>query len=109
MMSTQEITQTLLSAVGAHEALIRAHADEAEQHRRLSRPVVDSLADTGLFRMYTPRTLGGLEVEPLTFYRVVEALARSSRRPGACCWDCYLSNGPSCCGDLRKSTACATA
>jgi alkylation response protein AidB-like acyl-CoA dehydrogenase len=67
---------TLLSAVRRLEPLIREHADEAERNRRLSQPVVTALAEAGIFRMYTPRSLGGLEVEPLTFYRVVEALAR---------------------------------
>jgi alkylation response protein AidB-like acyl-CoA dehydrogenase len=66
----------LLGAVRRLEPLIRAHADETERQRRLSSPVVTALAEAGIFRMYTPRALGGGEVDPLTFFRVVEAIAR---------------------------------
>jgi alkylation response protein AidB-like acyl-CoA dehydrogenase len=76
----------LLDAVRTLEPLIRKHADEAEQHRRLPQPVVTALAEAGLFRMYTPHTLGGLEVDPLTFYRVVEAMARIDGSTAWCVW-----------------------
>ena len=39
-------------------------------------PVVRALTDAGIFCMCVPRVLGGLEVPLLTFYRVVEAVAR---------------------------------
>ena len=74
----------LLSAVQGLEPLIRAHADEAERNRRLSPVVVTALAEAGIFRMYTPCTLGGFEIEPLTFYRVVEAIARIDGSTGWC-------------------------
>jgi alkylation response protein AidB-like acyl-CoA dehydrogenase len=73
-----------LRAVRGLEPLIREHADAAEQQRRLSQPVVTALAEAGIFRMYTPHALGGFEVEPLTFYRVVEALARIDGSTGWC-------------------------
>src|SRR5215475_4463406 len=76
----------LLSAVHRLEPLIREHADEAERNRRLSQPVVTALAEAEIFRMYTPRTLGGLEVEPLTFYRIVEAIARIDASTAWCVW-----------------------
>jgi alkylation response protein AidB-like acyl-CoA dehydrogenase len=80
----------LLTAVGHLEPLIRAHADEAERNRRLSAAVVTALADAGIFRMYTPQTLGGLEVDPLTFYRVVEAIARIDGSTG---WCVFIAGG----------------
>jgi indole-3-acetate monooxygenase len=82
----QEGSEMLLSAVQVHEPLIRAHADESEQNRRLSQPVVRALAEAGFFRLYTPRSLGGLEVDPLTFYRVVEAIARIDGSTAWCVW-----------------------
>ena len=36
--------------------------------------------------MYTPHTLGGWEVDPLTFYRVVEALACIDASTAWCVW-----------------------
>lgn len=74
----------LLNTVSQLAPLIRQHADEAERHRRLSQPVVTALAEAGIFRMCTPRALGGFEVQPLTFYRVVEALACLDGSTGWC-------------------------
>lgn len=84
MMTAQEAPETLLNAVRTLEPLIRQHADEAECNRRLAQPVVHALAEAGLFRMCIPQTLGGLEVSPLTFYRVVEAVARIDGSTGWC-------------------------
>ena len=74
----------LLTAVRQLAPLIRQHADEAEANRRLSQPVVKALAQAGVFRMCTPHALGGFEVHPLTFYRVVEAIARLDGSTGWC-------------------------
>jgi alkylation response protein AidB-like acyl-CoA dehydrogenase len=76
--------ETLLEAVYMLAPLIRQHADEAERARRLSQPVVTGLAQAGVFRMLTPHVLGGLEVPPLTFYRVVEEVARLDGSTGWC-------------------------
>jgi indole-3-acetate monooxygenase len=80
----------LLATVQGLEPLIRSHADEAERDRRLSPAVVTALAEAGIFRMYTPRTLGGFEVDPLTFYRVVEAIARIDGSTG---WCVFIAGG----------------
>jgi alkylation response protein AidB-like acyl-CoA dehydrogenase len=67
---------TLLAAVREIAPTIRAHSDEAERERRLSAPVVTALRDTGLLRMATPRSLGGLETDPVTRALVVEEVGR---------------------------------
>ena len=82
---TQQLDM-LLNAVRTLEPLIRKHADEAERNRRLSQPVVAALAEAGLFRLYMPRTLGGFEVDPLTFCRVMEAIARIDGSTAWCVW-----------------------
>jgi len=74
-VKTQQL-DTLINSVRSLEPLIREHADEAEQNRRLSQPVVAAFAEAGLFRMFVPHRLGGLEVAPLTLYRIVEEVAR---------------------------------
>jgi indole-3-acetate monooxygenase len=66
---------TLLEAARRIAPVIREHADEAERERRLSPPVLAALHDTGLLRMCTPRSLGGLEVDPLTRALVIEEIA----------------------------------
>jgi len=77
-------SNALLDAVHGLEPLIREHADDAERNHRLSQPVVAGLAKAGLFRMLTPQRLGGFEVPPLTFFRVVEETARIDGSTGWC-------------------------
>jgi alkylation response protein AidB-like acyl-CoA dehydrogenase len=50
-------------------------APEAESRRALSEPLIDALADAGLFRLCVPTAVGGLEVHPHTLTGVVQALA----------------------------------
>lgn len=54
----------------------REHSEEAERERRLSQPVLKALRETGLVRMTTPRSLGGLETDPLTRALVGEVIGR---------------------------------
>jgi alkylation response protein AidB-like acyl-CoA dehydrogenase len=56
--------------------IIREHSQEAERERRLSQPVLKALRETGLLRMNTPRSLGGLETDPVTRALVVEEIGR---------------------------------
>ena len=58
-----EVDASLLDAACDIAPLIREHSAEAERERRLSQPVLDALRETGLLRMTTPRTLGGLETD----------------------------------------------
>jgi indole-3-acetate monooxygenase len=88
-INTANVDQ-LLRAVHTLEPMIRAHADEAERNRRLSPVVVTALAEAGIFRMYTPRTLGGFEIDPLSFYRIVEAIARIDGSTG---WCVFIAGG----------------
>jgi alkylation response protein AidB-like acyl-CoA dehydrogenase len=67
--------KTLLEAARNIAPVIRDHNEEAEREGRLSRPVLDALYETGLLKMFTPRSLGGLEVSPITRARVTEEIA----------------------------------
>jgi alkylation response protein AidB-like acyl-CoA dehydrogenase len=84
MSTAENSSDGLLSPIRAIESVIRQHADEAEKNHRLSQAVVDALGQAGLFRMWIPKTLGGLEVSPLTAYRAIEEVARLDGSTGWC-------------------------
>ncbi len=66
---------TLIEAARRIAPVIRDHRDEAERERRLSPPVLAALHEAGLLRMCTPRSLGGLETDPLTRALVIEEIS----------------------------------
>ena len=55
---------------------LAAGAEESDRAGRLARPSLAALRDAGLLRLYVPRALGGLEVDPLSHAQVQEELAR---------------------------------
>src|SRR6516225_11895521 len=65
----------LIEAARCIAPVIRDHKEEAERERRLSAPVLAALHDAGLLRMCTPRSLGGLEADPLTRALVIEEIS----------------------------------
>ena len=67
---------SLIDAAREIAPIIRKHSEEAERERRLSQPVLQALRETGLLRMTTPRSLGGLETDPVTRALVVEEIGR---------------------------------
>jgi alkylation response protein AidB-like acyl-CoA dehydrogenase len=71
-----EVDTTLIDAAREIAPIIRAHSDEAERERRLSAPVLQALRETGLVRMTTPRSLGGLETDPVTRALIGEEVGR---------------------------------
>ncbi len=66
----------LIDAAREIAPIIRAHSEEAERERRLSQPVLKALRETGLLRMTTPRSLGGLETDPVTRALIGEEIGR---------------------------------
>jgi alkylation response protein AidB-like acyl-CoA dehydrogenase len=66
----------LLARVDAIEPLIVAHRSEAEAQGDLSASVVEALQRTELVNLFLPRSLGGVELDPVSCAQVVHAVAR---------------------------------
>ena len=58
--------------------------EEAERVRHLSPALGDTLADAGLYRLYLPRAVGGLELPPATAFEVIEVLSKADGSVGWC-------------------------
>jgi alkylation response protein AidB-like acyl-CoA dehydrogenase len=61
--------ESLLDTVRYVEPVLRAHSADAERERRLPSAVAAAMRDCGLYQMWRPKALGGLEVDPLTLTR----------------------------------------
>lgn len=62
----------------------RALRDETERQRRLPPPLVDALVAAGLFRLWVPRELGGVEADPRSLVETVEVLSAADGAVGWC-------------------------
>jgi alkylation response protein AidB-like acyl-CoA dehydrogenase len=80
--------------VEAVEPVIRQYAQQAEETRRLPQPVADAMIDAGLFRMFVPRELGGLEIDAPSGYRILERIAQIDSAAGWVLQICAHSSAP---------------
>jgi indole-3-acetate monooxygenase len=80
--------QPLVRAAVALQPMLREYHDELEREQRLPRPLFEQLREAGFYKMVIPRSLGGLQADPLTYLRVVERLAEGAGSVG---WN--LGNG----------------
>jgi indole-3-acetate monooxygenase len=87
-MATDITVDSLLDRVMEIAPIIREHAAEAEAKRRLSPSVVEAMLRAGLYSMSHSQAFGGLEVDPITMFRVVEEVARHD---SAAAWNLQLS------------------
>ncbi len=74
-MSGRPRAERLLDAVRALGPLVEAERASLDRDRALSVPLVEALVDAGLFRLWTPRRLGGAELDPVSGLRVIAAVA----------------------------------
>jgi len=73
----------LHAAIGLAEQ-IRTASDEIERGRRLPPGIAAAKKEAGVFGMAMPRVWGGPELDPLTQFRVIEALAMAEGSVGWC-------------------------
>jgi indole-3-acetate monooxygenase len=75
--------QTVISRAEAVRTAVAAASDEIESTRRLPPELLDRLHEAGLFRLLLPRSSDGIETDPLTFFHVMETIARAD---GSTAW-----------------------
>jgi alkylation response protein AidB-like acyl-CoA dehydrogenase len=80
--------QPLVQAAAALQPVLRKYHDEIEREQRMPRALFEQLREAGFYKMVIPRSLGGLQLDPLTYLRVVELLAEGAGSVG---WN--LGNG----------------
>ena len=74
--------QPLVQAAAAMQPVIRGFQQEIEREQRMPKALVEQMQAAGFYRMVIPRSLGGLQVDPLTYLRVVELLAEAAGSVG---------------------------
>jgi len=63
---------------------VEAASNEIERERRLPPALLDQLHEARLFRLLLPRSSNGIETDPLTFFHVIETIARGDASTAWC-------------------------
>jgi alkylation response protein AidB-like acyl-CoA dehydrogenase len=63
---------------------LEAAAEEIERRRELPEPIVEALVEHGLFRLLLPRSLGGAELPPAAYVKVIEEVAKHDASTAWC-------------------------
>ncbi len=81
--------QRLVAKARNLQSLIRQHAQQGEEDRRVPQPVIDALQDAGLFHISIPKRLGGQGANFRTF---IDAIAEIAEADGGTAWAAALLN-----------------
>jgi alkylation response protein AidB-like acyl-CoA dehydrogenase len=76
--------QTVILRAKAVVPAVAAVSNEIESERRLPPALLDKLHEAGLFRLLLPRSSNGIETDPLTFFHVIETIARADASTAWC-------------------------
>ena len=71
----KETLETLLSGVSSVSSDIEQYSDWAEHNRRLHQKSFSAIVKAKVPRLFLPKSLGGLEIDPVTCARVCEEIA----------------------------------
>jgi alkylation response protein AidB-like acyl-CoA dehydrogenase len=78
------LAEDVVAAASKLAPLILANREEGERIRHVPPVVANALAEAGLLQMHLPRSMGGLELSPLTVFRAIEELSRADGSIGWC-------------------------
>src|SRR5579862_4726695 len=77
------LAQTYLERARELKPMLAAASDTIEAARGVTPEIVDAMIERGIFRMLLPRSIGGAELDPLTYTAVLEILAQGD---GSTAW-----------------------
>lgn len=72
----------VLAAAAELRPVIRCYQEQIDREQRLPPPLVAQIQAAGLYRLLLPREIGGLEVDLLTYFRVVELVSEGDGSVG---------------------------
>jgi indole-3-acetate monooxygenase len=81
--SDATLEQTYIERARELQPMLRAAGDEIERRREVTPEIVEAMKERGIFHMLLPRSLGGAELDPLTYTAVLELLAQAD---GSTAW-----------------------
>jgi indole-3-acetate monooxygenase len=76
--------RSVIARAEALRPLVAAASDEIERDRRLPPALLDKLHEAQLFRLLLPRSANGIETDPVTFFHVIETIARGDASTAWC-------------------------
>jgi alkylation response protein AidB-like acyl-CoA dehydrogenase len=74
----------VVSRAEALRPAVEAASNEIEETRRLPPALLDKLHEARLFRLLLPRSSEGIETDPITFFHVIETIARGDASTAWC-------------------------
>jgi indole-3-acetate monooxygenase len=80
---------SLLGTVQSLAPLIAAERRRLDTERDMSPRLIDALVEASLFRLWTPREFGGVELDPVSGLRVIAAV---SEFDGSVGWNVMISS-----------------
>jgi alkylation response protein AidB-like acyl-CoA dehydrogenase len=80
---TERLAQTYLERARELKPMLEAAGEAIERGREVTPQIVAAMKERGIFRMLLPRSLGGAELDPLTYTAVLEILAQGD---GSTAW-----------------------
>src|SRR5205823_13676404 len=79
----EQLRRDYLDRARELQPMLRADGDEIERRREVTPEVVDAMIERGIFKMLLPRSIGGAELDPLTYTAALELLAQAE---GSTAW-----------------------
>ena len=76
--------ENLLEAAAGFVPTLRERAGEIEKNRSLPQDIADAFAAAGFYSLMVPESLGGHEIDPLTYLKLVRTLATGDASAAWC-------------------------